>query len=134
MLILPFKFNIYFARAYITFILILTCILPLKINQSLPFIKQLKFLEFKSLWLFTYSRDARHWYVLSLFQFYELLLLVYTLSLYAYFHNILTLGKTTTIAHLIWILSTMGKSVLLTAYTHTAVDNVLLKLIKVYII
>ncbi|RDD47872.1 DNA replication ATP-dependent helicase/nuclease DNA2 [Trichoplax sp. H2] len=39
-------------------------------------------------------------------------------------------SKTTTIAHLIWILSTMGKSVLLTAYTHTAVDNVLLKLAK----
>lgn len=37
-------------------------------------------------------------------------------------------GKTTTIAHLIRALTAQGKSVLLTSYTHTAVDNILLKL------
>ena len=37
-------------------------------------------------------------------------------------------GKTTTIAHIISALVSQGKSVLLTSYTHTAVDNILLKL------
>jgi DNA replication ATP-dependent helicase Dna2 len=37
-------------------------------------------------------------------------------------------GKTTTIAHIIRALVSQGKSVLLTSYTHTAVDNILLKL------
>jgi DNA replication ATP-dependent helicase Dna2 len=37
-------------------------------------------------------------------------------------------GKTTTIAHIIRALASQGKSVLLTSYTHTAVDNILLKL------
>ncbi|KAI9338543.1 DNA replication factor Dna2-domain-containing protein [Obelidium mucronatum] len=37
-------------------------------------------------------------------------------------------GKTTTIAQIIKALVSRGKSVLLTAYTHSAVDNVLLKL------
>ena len=37
-------------------------------------------------------------------------------------------GKTTTIAHIIRALVAQGKSVLLTSYTHTAVDNILLKL------
>lgn len=37
-------------------------------------------------------------------------------------------GKTTTIAHIIRTLVAQGKSVLLTSYTHTAVDNILLKL------
>lgn len=37
-------------------------------------------------------------------------------------------GKTTTIAHIIRALVANGKSVLLTSYTHTAVDNILLKL------
>lgn len=36
-------------------------------------------------------------------------------------------GKTTTIAHIIRALVMQGKSVLLTSYTHTAVDNILLK-------
>ncbi|CRK03046.1 hypothetical protein BN1723_008824 [Verticillium longisporum] len=36
--------------------------------------------------------------------------------------------KTTTIAHIIRALVSQGKSVLLTSYTHTAVDNILLKL------
>lgn len=36
-------------------------------------------------------------------------------------------GKTTTIAHIIRALVARGKSVLLTSYTHTAVDNILLK-------
>ncbi|KAL2378061.1 hypothetical protein RJZ90_006283 [Blastomyces dermatitidis] len=36
-------------------------------------------------------------------------------------------GKTTTIAHIIRALISQGKSVLLTSYTHTAVDNILLK-------
>ncbi|USP74160.1 hypothetical protein yc1106_01434 [Curvularia clavata] len=36
-------------------------------------------------------------------------------------------GKTTTIAHIIRTLVAQGKSVLLTSYTHTAVDNILLK-------
>ncbi|KAJ4393571.1 DNA replication endonuclease-helicase Dna2 [Gnomoniopsis smithogilvyi] len=37
-------------------------------------------------------------------------------------------GKTTTIAHIIRALIAQNKSVLLTSYTHTAVDNILLKL------
>ncbi|KAJ4227128.1 DNA replication endonuclease-helicase Dna2 [Fusarium solani] len=37
-------------------------------------------------------------------------------------------GKTTTIAHIIRALTSQGKSVLLTSHTHTAVDNILLKL------
>ncbi|KAF9923605.1 Tripartite DNA replication factor [Linnemannia zychae] len=37
-------------------------------------------------------------------------------------------GKTTTIAEIIYTLVKRGKSVLLTSYTHSAVDNVLLKL------
>ncbi|KAK3945578.1 hypothetical protein QBC46DRAFT_430115 [Diplogelasinospora grovesii] len=37
-------------------------------------------------------------------------------------------GKTTTIAHIIRALVGQGKTVLLTSYTHTAVDNILLKL------
>lgn len=37
-------------------------------------------------------------------------------------------GKTTTIAHLIRALTAQKKSVLLTSYTHTAVDNILLKI------
>ncbi|KAK4229464.1 hypothetical protein QBC38DRAFT_412457 [Podospora fimiseda] len=37
-------------------------------------------------------------------------------------------GKTTTIAHIIRALVSQGKSLLLTSYTHTAVDNILLKL------
>lgn len=37
-------------------------------------------------------------------------------------------GKTTTIAHIIRALVAQKKSVLLTSYTHTAVDNILLKL------
>ncbi|KAI5300198.1 Tripartite DNA replication factor [Ascosphaera atra] len=36
-------------------------------------------------------------------------------------------GKTTTIAHIIRALVSKGKSVLLASYTHTAVDNILLK-------
>ncbi|KAK3727809.1 hypothetical protein QZH41_008231, partial [Actinostola sp. cb2023] len=40
-------------------------------------------------------------------------------------------GKTTTIARLVQILVARGKSVLLTSYTHTAVDNILLKLKQV---
>ncbi|KAJ1895611.1 DNA replication endonuclease-helicase Dna2, partial [Coemansia sp. IMI 209127] len=39
-------------------------------------------------------------------------------------------GKTTTIAELVRILVSLGKSVLLTSYTHNAVDNVLLRLQK----
>ncbi|KAK5074350.1 DNA replication endonuclease-helicase Dna2 [Lithohypha guttulata] len=37
-------------------------------------------------------------------------------------------GKTTTIAHIIRALVSQGKSILLTSYTHTAVDNILLKI------
>lgn len=37
-------------------------------------------------------------------------------------------GKTTTIAHIIRALASQGKSVLLASYTHTAVDNILLKI------
>ncbi|KAJ4987931.1 DNA replication ATP-dependent helicase/nuclease dna2 [Stagonosporopsis vannaccii] len=37
-------------------------------------------------------------------------------------------GKTTTIAHIIRTLVATGRSVLLTSYTHTAVDNILLKI------
>ena len=39
-------------------------------------------------------------------------------------------GKTTLIVALVRLLVKMGKSVLLTAYTHSAVDNVLVKLLK----
>ncbi|EJT80623.1 DNA replication ATP-dependent helicase dna2 [Gaeumannomyces tritici R3-111a-1] len=39
-------------------------------------------------------------------------------------------GKTTTIAHIIRALHRQGKSVLLASYTHSAVDNILLKLKK----
>ena len=39
-------------------------------------------------------------------------------------------GKTTTIAHIIRALTMQGKSILLTSYTHTAVDNILLKVRK----
>lgn len=38
-------------------------------------------------------------------------------------------GKTTTIAHLVAVLVKSGKSVLVTAYTHSAVDNILLRLL-----
>ena len=41
-------------------------------------------------------------------------------------------GKTTTIACLVEVLVAQGKSVLLTSYTHSAVDNILLKLKQVY--
>lgn len=37
-------------------------------------------------------------------------------------------GKTTTIAHIIRALAAQGKSILLTSYTHTAVDNILMKI------
>ncbi|KAA8893185.1 DNA replication factor Dna2-domain-containing protein [Sphaerosporella brunnea] len=37
-------------------------------------------------------------------------------------------GKTTTLSHIIRALVSQGKSVLLTSYTHTAVDNILLKM------
>ena len=37
-------------------------------------------------------------------------------------------GKTTTIMKIVQILASMNKRVLLTAYTHTDVDNILLKL------
>lgn len=37
-------------------------------------------------------------------------------------------GKTTTITHIIRALAAQGKSILLTSYTHTAVDNILLKI------
>ena len=40
-------------------------------------------------------------------------------------------GKTTTIACLVEVLVAQGKSVLLTSYTHSAVDNILLKLKEV---
>ena len=40
-------------------------------------------------------------------------------------------GKTTTISCLVRVLVACGKSVLLTSYTHTAVDNILLKLKEV---
>ncbi|GFQ66906.1 hypothetical protein TNCT_699261 [Trichonephila clavata] len=37
-------------------------------------------------------------------------------------------GKTSTIVALVRLLSSMGNSVLLTSYTHSAIDNILLKL------
>lgn len=40
-------------------------------------------------------------------------------------------GKTHTIACLVRALVSLGKSVLLTSYTHSAVDNILLKLLQV---
>ena len=38
-------------------------------------------------------------------------------------------GKTTTIAHLISALVSQGKTILLTSYTHSAVDNILVKIL-----
>ena len=43
-------------------------------------------------------------------------------------------GKTTTIACIVKILTLLGKSVLIASYTHSAVDNILLKLKKVDIL
>jgi DNA replication ATP-dependent helicase Dna2 len=40
-------------------------------------------------------------------------------------------GKTHTISCLVRALVSLGKSVLLTSYTHSAVDNILLKLMQV---
>ena len=40
-------------------------------------------------------------------------------------------GKTSTIVSLVKVLTLLGYSVLLTSYTHSAVDNILLKLTKV---
>ena len=40
-------------------------------------------------------------------------------------------GKTTTIARLVEVFVSQRKSVLLTSYTHSAVDNILLKLKQV---
>ena len=40
-------------------------------------------------------------------------------------------GKTSTIVALVKVLNELGYSVLLTSYTHSAVDNILLKLKKV---
>ncbi len=37
-------------------------------------------------------------------------------------------GKTTLIVALVRVMASLGKSVLLTSYTHSAVDNILLKL------
>jgi DNA replication ATP-dependent helicase Dna2 len=39
-------------------------------------------------------------------------------------------GKTSTIAYIVYALVQSGKSVLLTSYTHTAVDNILVKLVE----
>ena len=47
---------------------------------------------------------------------------------YAFIVGMLGTGKTTTVAELIRILVANGKSVLLTSYTHSAVDTILLKL------
>jgi hypothetical protein len=48
-------------------------------------------------------------------------------------HNVKTVfpGKTSTIVALVKVLNELGLSVLLTSYTHSAVDNILLKLKKV---
>ena len=43
-------------------------------------------------------------------------------------------GKTTTIARLVEVLVAQGMSVLLTSYTHSAVDNILLKLKQVRVL
>lgn len=43
-------------------------------------------------------------------------------------------GKTSTIVALVKVLTLLGHSVLLTSYTHSAVDNILLKLIKVRVV
>ena len=43
-------------------------------------------------------------------------------------------GKTTTIACIVKILTLLGKTVLIASYTHSAVDNILLKLKKVDIL
>ena len=40
-------------------------------------------------------------------------------------------GKTTTIACIVSILVSLGKSVLITSYTHSAVDNILMKIKQV---
>ena len=43
-------------------------------------------------------------------------------------------GKSTTIAYLVRALVSVGRSVLLSSYTHSAVDTILVKLLKVFII
>ncbi|GME23035.1 DNA replication factor Dna2 [Neofusicoccum parvum] len=53
---------------------------------------------------------------------------VYSAQDYALVLGMPGTGKTTTIAHIIRSLVAKGKSVLLTSYTHTAVDNILLKI------
>lgn len=42
-------------------------------------------------------------------------------------------GKTTTIAAIIYILNKLGKRILITSHTNAAVDNILLKLIEVFL-
>ena len=39
-------------------------------------------------------------------------------------------GKTTTIAHIVHHLTQLGKTVLLSSYTHSAVDNILVKMLR----
>jgi DNA replication ATP-dependent helicase Dna2 len=61
--------------------------------------------------------------------FIEVLLIIFvTAQDYALVLGMPGTGKTTTIAHIIRALVAQGKSVLLTSYTHTAVDNILLKI------
>lgn len=50
---------------------------------------------------------------------------------YILVHGMPGTGKTTTIAHLVQTLVSRGKTILLTSYTHSAVDSILFKLVKV---
>ena len=50
---------------------------------------------------------------------------------YTLIHGMPGTGKTTTIASLVGTLVSQGKTVLLTSYTHSAVDSILLKLVQV---
>ena len=57
--------------------------------------------------------------------------LVMVMCILVEMYIILCTGKTSTIVSLVRILTALGMSVLLASYTHSAVDNILLKLIQV---
>lgn len=59
---------------------------------------------------------------------------IYFQLLFYRFMTLFLVGKTSTIVAIIRILVTCGLSVLLTSYTHSAVDNILVKLIPVRVI
>ena len=67
-------------------------------------------------------------FMFSVVSDYLVSILVTTAKDYALIVGLPGTGKTSTIAFLVLTLARLGKSVLLTAHTHTAVDNILIKL------